>query len=344
MKNPFFTGLFYLACIHFASAQIECIRCFTRIDPISPEAVNLIQNGGFEQHNCVPAWFQGSYCPSSNLYNCDIESWRCIGGGTNSYPIIFDTSLSRIPEGEYAAYFGNGNGFVCAEFSFDTSCLVREECTVTGIPTGFPTTLDGYGGLDGVSLEQTVDGLIVGNTYVLEFWAGGEPLLGLLLSPGIFAIDIGFGKTFLTCQPTSQGQGPPGTVYLIRFTATSPTHTITFTNWGHMCNDCTELVIDNVRLYTLAELAPPFQECITSTAESSAKEDILIYPNPAENVIHVKLPGDDPYRISVLDSQGRLVGSQSTSSEVDLSGLQAGVYFLVVKSRSETLVKRVVKL
>jgi hypothetical protein len=344
MKNLFFSGLFYFACIGFSNAQIECIQCFTRMDPISPDAVNLIQNGGFEDHNCIPAWFQGSYCPGSNLYNCDIEAWRCIGGGTNSYPIIFDSTLSRIPEGEFAAYFGNGNAFVCAEFSFDTSCIARDACTLTGFPTGFPTTLDGYGGPEGVSLEQTVDNFIVGETYILEFWAGGEPLQGLLLAPGVFAIDIGFGKTYLTCQPTTQNQDPPGTVYLIRFTATSPTHTITFTNWGHMCIDCTELVLDNVRLYTLAELAPPFQECMTSTSESSAVDDILIYPNPADNAITVKAPGEDHYWITVLDAQGRMIAQQSSEREVALSGLQAGIYFLLLEGENGIIVKRMIKI
>lgn len=344
MKNLFFSGLFYFACISFPSAQIECIQCFSRMDPISPDAVNLIQNGGFEHHNCIPAWFQGSYCPSSNLYNCDIDAWRCIGGGTNSYPIIFDSTLSLIPEGEFAAYFGNGNAFVCAEFSFDTSCIVREGCTVSGFPTGFPTTLDGYGGPEGVSLEQTVDGFVVGETYILEFWAGGEPLQGLLLAPGVFAIDIGFGKTYLTCQPTVHNEGPPGTTYLIRFMATSPTHTITFTNWGHMCIDCTELVIDNVRLYTLAELAPPFQECVTSTIVSSALDDLVIFPNPAENVINVHTPNITDYNIHVLNSQGIIVIEQRSGTELDLTGLQSGVYFLRLKTANGFSVKRIVKI
>ena len=97
MKNLLFCGLVYLTCINYARTQIECIQCFPRTAPISPEAVNLIRNGGFEDHNCIPSWFQGSYCPSSDLYNCDIDSWRCIGGGTNSYPIIFDSTLSLIP-------------------------------------------------------------------------------------------------------------------------------------------------------------------------------------------------------------------------------------------------------
>ena len=344
MKNLLYCLLFSLAYINVVAAQIECIQCFNQNNPISPGATNQILNGGFEEHDCVPSWFQGSYCPGSNLYNCDIDEWRCIGGGANSYPIIFDSTLCLIPEGEYAAYFGNGNAFVCAELSFDTACIIREGCTVSGFPNGYPTTLEGYGETSGVSLEQTVDGFIVGETYILEFWAGGEPLQGLLLAPGVFAIDIGFGKTYLTCQPTTHNEGPPGTVYLIRFKATSPTHTITFTNWGHMCIDCTELVIDNVRLYTLAELDPSAQECITSLAETSSFNEVVVFPNPVADILNVSLPAGDPHRLQVYDSYGRLVEECYSDGQLDLSGLAAGVYFLVVRNEGGALVKRIVKI
>ena len=321
-------------------AQIECIQCFHQNDPISPDASNLIQNGGFEDHNCVPEWFAGSFCPGSNLYNCDIENWRCIGGGVNSYPTIFDTTLSLIPEGEFAAYFGNGNGFVCAEFSFDTSCLVREDCTINGFPPGLPTTLDGYGGTEGVSLEQTVENLIVGETYILEFWAGGEPLEGLLLSPGVFAIDIGFGKTFLTYEPTEHNVST-GTVYLVRFAATSPTHTFTFTNWGHMCIDCTELVIDNVKLYTLAELSPTAGDCTTALSEISPNDQVKIYPNPAKSSISIDIADVDIQMIRIFDAHGNEVLMQ-LNNNIDVTGLTGGVYYLSVLVSGKNIVKRFV--
>ena len=342
MKHYLLSGLLCLVIISKFFAQIDCIQCFHRNTPISPNATNLIRNGGFEDHNCTPAWFQGSFCPSSNLYDCDIESWRCIGGGTNSYPIIFDTTLSVIPEGDYAAYFGNGNAFMCIEFSFDTSCHIRHGCEIGGFPVGLPTTLDGYGGPGGVSLEQTIENLVVGETYVLEFWAGGEPLQGLLLGPGIFAIDIGFGKSYLTCLPTQHPDGI-GTTYLVQFKATSPTHTITFTNWGHMCIDCTELVIDNVKLYTYAELAPPFQECMTGIEENVPADDVLVYPNPTESILHFDVPGEEIRSMTILNSQGYEVFVQQNGMDINTSKLVSGIYFVVIETKNGRQVKRFVK-
>ena len=343
MKNVILPALLCLLAPSFAISQIDCIQCFHRNSPVSPNANNRILNGGFETHDCVPAWFQGSFCPSSNLYDCDIESWRCIGGGTNSYPIIFDTTLSVIPEGQYAAYFGNGNAFVCAEFSFDTSCLTRDGCEIGGFPDGLPTTLDGYGGPGGVSLEQTIDNLVVGEAYVLEFWAGGEPLQGLLLAPGVFAIDLGFGLTYLTCLPTEHPDGI-GTTYLVRFRATSPTHTLSFINWGHMCIDCTELVIDNVRLYTLAELSPPFQDCMTAVDDHVVSNDIRVYPNPAEDVLHIDTPNNEMYSIAIMNAQGRKLWTQRSDVEINTGHLVGGIYFILIESKDRQVVKRFVKL
>jgi hypothetical protein len=340
MKNLLLFGLLMTASIQYGVAQIDCIQCFSRNDAISPNAPNRLLNGGFEQHNCDPAWLAGSFCPSSNLYNCDIESWRCIGGGTASYPVIFDSTLSLIPEGEFAAYFGNGNAFVCADLSFDTSCIVRQECSVTGFPTGFPTTLDGYGGPDGVSLEQTVDGFIVDEAYVLEFWAGGEPLQGLLQAPGVFAVDVGFGKSYLTCLPTGEGAYPTGTVYLIHFRAASPTHTITFTNWGHMCGECTEVVIDNVRLYALSELSPPFDDCTTSTNNNTDLDNSILIQNPVGDEIQLNMSCN----VRLIDTNGRVILAQTGGTRIDVSWLKSGIYYLVAEGENGHTVRKVLKM
>ena len=58
---------------------------------------------------------------------------------------------------------------------------------------------------------------------------------------GLFAVDLGFGNTFLRCKPTNPGY--VGTRYVIVFNATSTSHPVSFTSWGHMCGICTELMI-----------------------------------------------------------------------------------------------------
>jgi hypothetical protein len=134
------------------------------------------------------------------------------------------------------------------------------DCEATGVSPGYPLNTIDYGGANGISLEQTVNGLVPGATYVLEFWAGGETIGGVFPELGLFGVDIGFGYTYLRCKPTEAFTGV-GLRYIIVFNATAVSHSIKFTNWGHICNDCTELVLDDVRLYTLAELSPAVPPC-----------------------------------------------------------------------------------
>jgi len=248
------------------SAQIICIQCFNQNQPISTGTVNHLINGGFEAHNCSPL---DIICPNASLYACDIDNWTCTNGGANTYSQVVDIAFSIIVEGGNAVYMGNWITRPCAPFINDTSCITMNGCKVEGIPTGYPINNDvGYGGANGVSLEQNVNGLIPGNTYVLEFWAGGEDF-GSFVKPGIFGIDLGFGNTLLRCKATGDSPIDIGTRYIIIFKATTVSHKIKFTNWGHICSDCSELVLDDVQLYTIDELSNAVSHC-----------NVIIDPDP----------------------------------------------------------------
>jgi len=55
-----------------------------------------------------------------------------------------------------------------------------------------------------------------------------------------------------------------GTRFIIEFRATAASHTVKFTNWGHICSYCSELVLDDVRLYPVGELAASVPPCDSS--------------------------------------------------------------------------------
>lgn len=260
---PFFILILSLQfSFNSAHSQILCIYCYEQNDSISQNVNNLVLNGSFENTNCQPNVFSNSFCPNSGYYGCDVVNWTCTGGGSASYASIDDYTFTQTADGNMAAYFGNGsNASACSATYNDTSCLDTTGCELLNIPVGYPTNDITYGGNVGVSLEQTVSGLTIGATYVLEFWAGGEPQSHGWMDAGVFSVDIGFGKTYLRDKPTCPGC--IGTTYIIEFNATSTSHTIKFTNWGHICIPCTELILDNVRLYTLPELSPSVPSCST---------------------------------------------------------------------------------
>lgn len=256
MKKILFTLCLFTTLI--SKAQIICVFCYEQNDSISSNVNNLIQNGSFEL-GCNNF---GYFCPNSNTYSCNLSNWICSGGGSMTYACTYDTSVHvcETPDGRNVAYFGNGvSTRACSPAMFDTSCMADSGCVAINIQPGYPYSDTGYGGANGVTIAQTVNGLVAGNSYVLEFWAGGEGQSAGWMKRGLFAVDVGFGNTFLRCNPTNPGY--IGTRYLIVFNATSSSHTIKFTSWGHICGVCTELMLDHVRLYTLAEISPNVPPC-----------------------------------------------------------------------------------
>lgn len=259
MKKQLYLFALALFLSNSLTAQVVCVLCFNTNDSISHNVTNYIVNGGMENTTCAP-WPAGDrFCPNSSAYNCDIANWTCTGGGTGTYACMMDGAFIYVVEGTKAAYFGNYFSQNCNTMQGDTSCITMNDCEVGGIPTGFPTNDPGYGGSTGVSLEQTVTGLTPGASYVLEFWAGGE---WSFTEPGLFGVDVGFGYTLLRNKPSSLFATDTCNYFIIEFIANSTTHNIKFTNWGHMCGSCTELILDNVRLYPASQVNPNVSLCV----------------------------------------------------------------------------------
>lgn len=246
--------------INFIFSQILCIQCNNQNLPLNPTASNAISNGSFEFATCPIT--SGIYvCPNSFAYsNCDATDWTCIDGGSSTYAQFFNNSQSEIADGAYAMYLGNYFCKICSPLENDYSCLVYDGCEVSGIPFGYPNNTFEYGGLSGVSITQTVNNLIIGNIYCLEFWTGGE---NGFMDDGVFGVDLGFGYNFLTCIPTPGGS--VGRRYLITFRATNTSHTVKFTNWGHISNTSTEVILDDIKLYPVAEAVTTTPNCVFFT-------------------------------------------------------------------------------
>ncbi len=356
MKNlKLFLALLTINCSLFTihcSAQVLCIYCYDQNDSISHGVNNLIQNGGFENTPCIHTLnHEHSFCPNSSLYDCDIPNWTCTGGGTLTYAHIIDTvdvlgSLSMVVEGAKAVYLGNLYAYSCSNQWDDTACLHHNNCTVVGVPNGYPNSrYSGYGGDTGVSLQQTVTGLTIGNTYVLEFWAGGEYPYGYTIS-GLFAVDVGFGDTLLRDKST-RNQFGIGTRFIIEFRATSTSHTIKFTNWGHICAFCTELVLDDVLLYTLAELDASVPHCVSSVGinEPIASTPLSLFPNPTTDEVTITTNTEELSVVSLYDITSRKLLQESFTHSISLhiAGLAKGIYLLEIANGKERVIRKIVK-
>lgn len=319
-------------------AQILCVQCFEQNDSIGINvgANDLVLNGGFENTTCALGC-AGVYCPSSMQFNCSIANWTCTGGGTLTYACVYDSAQYMVVEEARAAYLGNSyanpcSGTLSGPFpNNDTSCFVQSGCEVFIQGGGYPLSGSGYGGAAGISLSQTVTGLVPGNTYVLEFWAGGE-YQGWFSTPGLFAVDIGFGRTYLRCKVTQQ-LPDTGTRYLIQFAATSTSHAITFTNWGHVCSSCTEVVIDDVRLYEPGHLPATVPSCATPI-DDEARRELIVHLGTSDDLLDIRVEGGGSSEVRVLDMLGREVLRRSftAAASIPIDALSAGMYACIVLS------------
>jgi len=337
MKKIYTTIIIALISIN-GFGQVLCVQCFHQNDSIGVNvgANNLIINGGFENTTC--GFYTGthfSFCPTSGVYNCDIANWTSGGGGNSTYACFLDSNSMFIPQGSRAPYFGNNYCNPCwALSSTYIGCLTFSGCTVVGMPAGFPENPDTihFGGANGVYLEQTVNGLVPGNTYVLEFWAGGEDGSGMYTGRGLFAVDVGFGNIFLRDYPTPAHTGV-GNRFLIQFNATSTSHTIKFTNWGHISYTCTELALDDVRLYPPLLLPASVTTCTVDIPEP-LQNSISIFPNPISDEITINLAKEyKKIKIEITDIQGkRIYSSEEKQNNLITLDFEAnkGLYFVRV--------------
>ena len=338
--NRFRTILLFI-CMTIANvtvAQILSIQCYNQNVQVLTDTNNLVLNGGFENTNCIAVYAAHSFCPNSTIYDCDIINWTCTGGGTNTYACMMDTSQNSrtiIIEGIKATYFGNGFCNSCSGTQSDLSCIVDSSCQVIGIPTGYPFNGPAYGGNVGVSLSQIVNGLIAGNIYELEFWAGGESYNSIFSQSGLFAVDLGFGNIFLKAPPTPRNTGI-GKRYVISFIATSSSHTIKFTNWGHIGvnsnNDFTELILDDVRLFATQN---------TSINNIAGNLDITIFPNPFADRIYIAVKCKELLEINLFDLTSKKIIYQKFTNSVSLNTeqLAKGIYIYQVRSNKGAIKK-----
>ncbi len=105
------------------------------------------------------------------------------------------------------------------------------------------------------------------------------------------------------------------------------------------------LMREVIRLYRpgIAEKIP---NVAASIKQARYAADVKISPNPAKNEIWVEVPASESnVSIQILSVEGKLVQAMQTSisrTNINIAGLQQGVYFLAVGNSNFSTVKRIV--
>jgi len=83
--------------------------------------------------------------------------------------------------------------------------------------------------------------------------------------------------------------------------------------------------------------------CESVNTEDEVGSGVVIYPNPASDVLYVN--SEQLSNLTIKDMQGRRILSQSASKEIELGQLPSGLYFLEVYSVSGEMldIRKVVK-
>ncbi|WP_223607967.1 M28 family peptidase [Chryseobacterium sp. OSA05B] len=77
-------------------------------------------------------------------------------------------------------------------------------------------------------------------------------------------------------------------------------------------------------------------------AENSL-ETIKIYPNPAQDVLHIELPKDHKdFKVEISDMNGRLILNAENAKKMNTSGLTNGTYMVTVKSDQNSVTRKII--
>jgi hypothetical protein len=80
---------------------------------------------------------------------------------------------------------------------------------------------------------------------------------------------------------------------------------------------------------------------------NASDANFSIYPNPSNNVLHVKMAGQNATQIQIVEVLGNKVKSfdlkvVSEKTEIDISDLKEGIYFVSIKTKGETATQKII--
>lgn len=174
-----------------------------------------------------------------------------------------------------------------------------------------------------------IDGTNGEDWFLLTIYGLGEDSLYTGDSVNFYLADFRFSndaQDYIIDQWTEVDLSPLGTVIGLDFVLTSSD---TSGSWG----------MNNPAYFAMDDVFAAF-----SGVDEHEENELKIYPNPTNDVVHVKTKAGD--LISVFDLSGKMIFSDSVSgvmSEIDLSSFESGVYFLTVLSDGNSVTEKVIK-
>lgn len=84
--------------------------------------------------------------------------------------------------------------------------------------------------------------------------------------------------------------------------------------------------------------------CLSSTGEAAPMQAVRLFPNPASGLVNIIADNLQIEKISLYDLAGRpVLSAKNANNQIDLSGLPAGFYQVVISGENGTIVRSLVK-
>ena len=105
---------------------------------------------------------------------------------------------------------------------------------------------------------------------------------------------------------------------------------------------------DNAGIEPIDALQSLFDEekiCTTVGLNESFENSISIYPNPVKEKVLVKILSSEIYKIQLMDLNGKVIFNSDllNQTEINLSHLSKGVYFIRISNNNNFSVKKIIK-
>jgi surface protein len=83
-------------------------------------------------------------------------------------------------------------------------------------------------------------------------------------------------------------------------------------------------------------------DCATAGVEDENLLTISIYPNPVKDKLNIQ-GLSSPTKVSIYNVLGKLVLSETTTSEIDIEGLQSGIYIVKIIDQQKETTRKFIK-
>ena len=81
---------------------------------------------------------------------------------------------------------------------------------------------------------------------------------------------------------------------------------------------------------------------VLGASEVTDFKHVVVYPNPAKNILNIKVPNTQKFEIRLMDATGKMIIVDEDKTQLDVSRVKNGVYYLILKTAKQSLMESVI--